>query len=163
MSSSVGDEGKSPARGARGPAGVCRPAPPPPAAARAAGPAAAEELHGVGDDLGRLALVAVLLPLAPLEAAVDGHGPSLRQVLGTVLRLLAEDAHREVVRLVRPLSRRVLAARVDRDAEGADRRAARRVTQLRVPGEVPDDNDSVDGSCHLLVLLKGVRGIGLDM
>src|SRR4051812_44169307 len=40
--------------------------------------AAAEELHGVGHDVDRLALVAVgVFPLAPLEAAVDGHRPAL--------------------------------------------------------------------------------------
>src|SRR4051812_16460354 len=41
-------------------------------AAHAAFLAAAQELHRVGDDLDRLALVAFLrLPLAPLEAAVE--------------------------------------------------------------------------------------------
>src|SRR5262249_28731555 len=44
--------------------------------------AAAEELHGVGDDLDRLALRAVLgLPLAPVEAAVDADRPALREEL----------------------------------------------------------------------------------
>ena len=44
--------------------------------------APAEELDRVCDHLDRLALRAVLrFPLAPLEAAVDADGPSLREVL----------------------------------------------------------------------------------
>src|SRR3954447_5534535 len=53
------------------------------AAAHARVVAAAEELHGLGDDLDVLALVAVLvLPLAPLEAAVDGDGAPLGEEAG---------------------------------------------------------------------------------
>jgi len=54
--------------------------------------AAAEELHGVGDDLDRLALRAVLrLPLTPVEAAVDADGAALGEVLRTTLALVAPD------------------------------------------------------------------------
>ena len=86
--------------------------PPSPAAVAAA----AEELHGVGDDLDRLALGAVLgVPLAPLEPAVDRDRPSLREVLRAALALVAPDGDVEVVRLLGPLAgreslRRVLTA-----------------------------------------------------
>ena len=89
------------------------------AAARAV--AAAEELHGVGDHLDRLALGAVLgLPLAPLEAPVDSDRAALREVLRAVLTLVAPDGDVEVVRLLGPLAgRAVLAARVDREPQAA--------------------------------------------
>src|SRR5205085_7011981 len=100
--------------------------------------AAAEELHGVGDDLDRLALGAVLrLPLAPFEAPVDRHRAALCEVLRAVLALVAPDRDVEVVRLLRPLAGgAVLAARVDGEPEAADRSAARRVAQLRVAREI---------------------------
>jgi hypothetical protein len=42
---------------------------------------ASQELDGVGDDLDGLALGAVLaLPLAPVEASVDGYRPAFSQV-----------------------------------------------------------------------------------
>src|SRR5438067_3209907 len=67
--------------------------------------ARAEELDRVGHDLDLGALAAVLgLPLAPLEAAVDRHGPALAQVLGAVLALRAPDLDVEVVRLLGPLT-----------------------------------------------------------
>src|SRR5206468_1996319 len=54
--------------------------------------AAAQELDGVGDDLDRLALLALVgLPLAPLQAAVDRHRPALGEELGAVLALGAPD------------------------------------------------------------------------
>ena len=77
--------------------------------------AGAEELHGVGNDIYRLPLLCrfLVLPLAPLEAAVDRDGPALREVLGAVLALRAPDGDVEVVGLVDPLAGRlVLPARV---------------------------------------------------
>src|SRR5581483_12021024 len=98
---------------------------------------AAEELHGLGDDLDRLPLLAVLgLPLAPVEAAVDRDGPALREVLRAVLALVAPDGDVEVVGLVRPRAGRVLLPRVHRDPQLADRRAARRVPELGVARQV---------------------------
>src|SRR5688500_10486755 len=83
--------------------------------------AAAEELDGVGDDVYGLALVAFLvLPLAPLEATVDRHGAALLEVGGAVLALRAPHRDVEVIGLVDPLARCVLAARVAGDAEAAD-------------------------------------------
>src|SRR5581483_7997095 len=115
------------------------------AAAALGVPAAAEELDALGDDLHGLPLRAVLrLPLAPVEPAVDADGAALAQVLRTRLGLVAEDRHVEVVRLVDPLARLVTAAAVDRDAKLADGGAARRVPELGVLGQVPDEHDPVD-------------------
>src|SRR6476659_5022094 len=73
--------------------------------------AAAQELDGVGDDLDALALVAVLrLPLAPLEAAVKGHGAALGEEARAVLALRAPDRHVEEVGLVLPLPRGLVLA-----------------------------------------------------
>src|SRR5262249_17192764 len=107
--------------------------------------APAEELDGVGDHLDRLALRAVLrFPLSPLQAPVDGDRTTLREVLRAVLTLVAPDGDVEVVRLLRPLAGLVvLAAGVDGEAQTADRHAARRVPQLGVAGQVPDQDDAV--------------------
>src|SRR5262249_8234809 len=93
------------------------------------------------------------LPLAPLEASVDRGRPAFREVLGAVLALLAPHRHVEVVRLVDPLARLVLAARVDRHAQRADGGPRRRVPELRVASQVPDENDAIDVAGHLLLLL----------
>ena len=83
------------------------------AAAHAGVVAAAEELDGVGDDLDGLALVALLvLPLAPLEAAVDRDRAALGQEAGAVLALRAPDRDVEVVGLVLPLAGRLSLRRV---------------------------------------------------
>src|SRR6266576_4608627 len=113
--------------------------------------AAAEELDAVGDDLHGLALAAAVLrlPLTPLEAAVDRDRAALRKVLRAALRLVAEDRDAEVVRLVRPLARLVATPAIDGDAQVANGGAARRVPQLRVLRQVPDQNDAVDVGCHV--------------
>src|SRR5688500_5390975 len=81
----------------------------------------AEELIRVGDDLDRLAVVALLvLPLAPLEATVDRDRAALGEVLGGVLALRAPDGDVEVVRPVDTVAGRVLATRVRGDAQAAD-------------------------------------------
>src|SRR5207244_832584 len=97
-----------------------------------------EELHRVGDDLNGLTLAGAVLglPLAPLQAPVDGHRAALGQVLGAVLALLAPHGHIEVVRLVDPFARRVLPPRVARDAQAADGGAAGQRAQLGVAGQV---------------------------
>src|SRR4051812_11390591 len=86
----------------------------------------AEELDRVGDDLHRLTLAGAVggLPLAPVEAAVDGDAAALLEVLSAVLALRAPDGHVEVVRLVDPLAGSVLAAGVDGDPQLANRRPA---------------------------------------
>src|SRR5205807_1757516 len=118
--------------------------------------AAAEELDTVGHDLDGFALHAVLLPLAPIEPAVDRDRPSLGEVLRAALGLVAEDADAEIVRLVGPLARLVTPPSVDSDAETADRGAAAGVAQFRVLRQVADEHDAVDVGCHrLLLLLSG--------
>src|ERR1700751_4607105 len=113
--------------------------------------AAAQELDTLGHDLDGLALRSVLsLPLAPVEPAVDRDRAALAQVLRAALGLVAEDRDPEVVGLVDPLARLVAPPSVDGDAEVADGRAARRVPQLRVPRQVPDQYDAVDVGCHSL-------------
>src|SRR5262249_3073737 len=98
------------------------------AVAPAAGAVArAEELDRVGDDLDVLAFVALLvLPLAPVEPALDRDRPALRQVVGAVLALRPPDGDVEVVGLVDPFAAlAVLAAAVDRHPELADRGSSR--------------------------------------
>ena len=118
--------------------------------------AAAEELHGVGDDVDRLALVAglALLPLAPLQAAVEGDRPALGEEPGAVLALGAPHGDVEVVRLVLPLAGGVvLPAGVARDPQRADGHAARQRSKLRVPRQVPGEHDAVDvGGRHVGLL-----------
>src|SRR4051794_38146689 len=111
---------------------------------------AAEELHGLGDDLDALALVAVLrLPLAPVKASVDGHGPTLREVRRAVLALRSPDGHVEVVRLVDPLAALVLAAAVDGHAKLADRGPALKAPELRILRQVAGDDHPIDVcGCH---------------
>ena len=70
-------------------------------------------------------LPSCVLPLAPLEAAVDRDRAALGEEAGAVLALRAPDRDVEVVRLVLPLARGVvLAARVARD-RAASRRTCR--------------------------------------
>src|SRR5215208_3914432 len=116
------------------------------AAAAATVLAPAQELDGVGDDLDALALVAVLrLPLAPLEAAVEGHGAALGEEARAVLALRAPDRDVEEVGLVLPLpGGLVLAARIGRDPQGAHRHAARGRAELGVSGEVAREDNPVD-------------------
>src|SRR5262245_56444762 len=118
--------------------------------------AAAEELHGVGDHLDRLALGAVLrLPLAPLETAVDRDRTSLGEVLRAVFALGAPDRDVEVVGLLGPLTGgRILAACVHGEPEAADRHPARRVPELRVAGQVADEHDAIDAGHALLLLFR---------
>src|SRR3954452_5952543 len=134
-------------------------------AARGGVVAAAEELHAVGDDVHALALVALLvLPLAPLEAAVDRDGAALGEVPGAVVALRAPDGDVEVVGLVDPLTGLVLAARVAGDAELADRGAAREGAKLGVRGEVACQHHSVDvRGRHWRLLLSGAKYLSASL
>ena len=76
---------------------------------------ALEVLDGVGHQLGRVALLAVLaLPLAGLEAAFDVDLGALAQVLGGELGLLAPGDDAEPLRLFLALALGVLVVAVDR-------------------------------------------------
>src|SRR5215218_2474139 len=95
---------------------------------------ASEELHGVGDDVDRLPLLALgRVPLAPLQPAVDGHRAALGEVLGAVLALCAPDRDVEVVGLVDPLTRGILAAGVAGQPEAANGGPVVGAAQLGVP------------------------------
>src|SRR5436190_24054607 len=112
--------------------------------------AAAEELDGVGDDLDRLALVAVwAIPLAPLQPALDRDRPPLREIGGAVLALRAPHRDIDVVRLVDPLAALVLAPAVHGDPQFAHRGAAAQLAQLRVLREIARDDYDIDVcGCH---------------
>src|SRR4051812_15546305 len=164
----AGAAAKSPVSAGMSERGVEPPPLPPPAASRgvaagvggvagAGGKAAAvaaagvvaragEELDRVGDDVDRLALLALrALPLTPLQAPVDGDRAALGQVAGAVLALRAPHGDVEVVGLVDPLvGRVVLAARVARHPELAQRGAARQRAQLGIGGQVAGDDHPVD-------------------
>jgi hypothetical protein len=115
--------------------------------------AAAEELHGLGDDLDGLALRPVLgFPLAPVEASVDADGPALGEVLGAAFALVAPHGHVEVVRLVAPLARGlILLAGVHGQPELAHCGSARGVSQLGILRQIPDQDDAVDVGHGLLL------------
>src|SRR3954447_4237647 len=116
------------------------------AAASARVVAAAEELHGLGDDLDVLALVAVLvLPLAPLQAPVDRDRAALGEEAGAVLSLRAPDRDVEEVGLVLPVTgRRVAAARVAGHPQRAHRRPAPGGAELGITREVACADEPVD-------------------
>src|SRR3954452_11063254 len=107
---------------------------------------AAEELDGLGDDLDRLPLSGPVrgVPLAPLQAPVYRDRAALLEVGGAVLALLAPDGDVEVVGLVGPVARLVLAARVDRDPELAQRGPTRGAAELGILRQVADEDVSVD-------------------
>src|SRR4051794_6614990 len=109
-----------------------------------------QELDGIGNDIHCLALVPFLvLPLAPLEPTVERDRAPLRQVVRAVLALGAPHCDVEEVRLLDPVARGVLAARVGGDPQAAHRRAARRGAQLGVAREVAGENYPVDvGASH---------------
>src|SRR3954453_7788183 len=84
--------------------------------------AGSQELDGIGNDIHCLALVPFLVvPLAPLEPAVERDRTPLGQVIRAVLALCAPHGDVEVVGLVDPVARAVLAARVAGDPQVADR------------------------------------------
>src|SRR3954471_8771882 len=118
-------------------------------AALAAVVAAAQELDGLGHDLDRLALGAVLsLPLAPVQAPVDTDGAALGQEARAVLTLGAPDGDAEVVGLVDPLAGGVLTPAVGGDAQRADAIARLEAPELRVARQIPREDDAVDVGCR---------------
>src|SRR6185437_3432514 len=110
----------------------------------------AQELDRVGNDIHRLALVALLvLPFTPFQAPVDGHRATLLEVLGAVLALRAPHGDVEEIGLVDPIAGLVTPACVHGKPEAAHRRPAGCAAQLGVAREVAREDDSVDvGGCH---------------
>ena len=112
-----------------------------------ASPSRADELHAVGDHLDGLVLAAVLgLPASPAQPAVDRHLASFGEVVRAALALGAEDRDGEVVGMVLPSAAVfVLDAVVDGETQAAAPVRGARLSELRVAGEVADENDSIDG------------------
>src|SRR3990172_5929783 len=111
--------------------------------------APAKHLHRVGDDLGRVAVMALLvLPLAGADAALDVDLRALLQVLAGDLRQAPEE--RDAVPLGRLLllaARLVLPAIGGRDADIRHALAARQIASLGVGPEGSHQDHFVHG-CH---------------
>src|SRR5215218_5875811 len=122
------------------------------AVVRVAGPA--EELHVVGDHVHGAPLGTVLgLPGAVLQAPLDEDGVTLLLVVGDGLTELAPGGDVEEVDL--------LAARphpVDGDPEGADGYTVVGKTQLRVPGHVAGQYDTIEVDHVSFLLLCALQG-----
>src|SRR5690606_25601532 len=111
---------------------------------------AAEQLHLVGDDLGRPAILAFLvLPLAGLQVALDVAGAAFLEVLAGDLGESVEEHHPVPFGFLATLAG-LLVLPVARGGEGdvADCRAIGRVADLGVATEVPDQDHLVD-RCHI--------------
>ena len=106
---------------------------------------AGHELDLVHDDLKLAAALAVLLPGAVAQLALDGHFRALGQVR---LQLLGSGAEHGAVDEVRPVlpfaGLLVLAAVVDRDAHAQHGHAALRAAQLGVARQVAANHHPVD-------------------
>src|SRR6266540_1561090 len=116
----------------------------------------------VGDDLDDVAPVAVaVLVAALLEAAGDDDARALRERLAHVLGHLAPAHDVEEARRLLPLvGVAVHPASVHRHAEARVRRAARRVAELGIAGQVAHDRDRVavrHGVSSLCVRRAGAR------
>src|SRR5205823_13154270 len=107
--------------------------------------AAPQELDPLGHDLDDGALLAVLaFPLARLEPALDEDRAALVEILAAGLRLLAPHHHREEARLFALLAPLRGVVAVHRQPHVGHRGTARRVAQLRGPGQVADEEDLVE-------------------
>src|ERR1019366_859051 len=106
-----------------------------------AGPARGGEELDVAHDAVVVALAALRVPLAELDAPVNRHQPALAEVLVGGLAGFAEDGDVDVADLA------VAAHPVDRDAQFADARAARQRAQLGVPGQTAGADVLVDVHC----------------
>src|SRR5262249_47453613 len=119
------------------------------APAAAAVATAAEELDVVGDDLGDVALVAVLVVVGPgLDPALDEHLAALREILRAHLGALApyHDAGPLGALLTLPVL--VVPALAGGEAELAHALTARCVPHVRIGAEVPYEDDFVDSAGH---------------
>lgn len=114
------------------------------AAALASGLAALRQKgHTLRHDFMLAAFLAVFrLPAPLLEAAIDDHAISLAQVLSAMFRLFTK--HDDVDKADFFLKFfRLLKASASRQTETGDRCPARRITQLGVAGQIPDQNNFV--------------------
>src|SRR5437899_9138001 len=110
-------------------------------------PAATEEYDLVAADLGRVALVAVLVvPLPRLQTAFHVDLLALGEVLRQRFRRLAPQHHAVPFGFFLPLAGLVVPHLGGRHVDRRDGGAARRVAQLGVASEVPDEDDFVHAS-----------------
>ncbi len=111
---------------------------------------AADQLHPVGHDLGRVLLDAVLVGvLARLQPALDVDRAALLQVLARDLRLAAEQDDAVPLGAFLLLAALVLPLLGRRDVEVGDRIAAGRVARLRIAAQVAEQDHLVH-RCHLV-------------
>ena len=84
--------------------------------------ARAEELHGLGDDIDRVALLALIVgPLPEAQSPIDCDLPSLAEEAMAVLALWTPDGDVEEVGLILPLpALRVPAPSIRSDPQTAD-------------------------------------------
>src|SRR5690606_34906717 len=108
-----------------------------------------EEADVVGDDLGGVALVAVLVfPGARLDAPLDVGLAPLAQVLATQLAELSPGDDAVPLGALLLLPALVGPALARRQTELAHRVAARDVAQLGIGAEVSDQDDLVHTTSH---------------
>src|SRR4029077_13984169 len=133
--------------------------PPPAPGGRGSGPAAgpgaaAEHLQVVADDLGGVAVVALLvLPLTRAQAPLDVDLRALAQVLAGDFRQAAEQRHAVPLGALLLLARLLVApALAGGDAQVRDRGAGGHGAGFGVGTQVADENDFVDATRHVRVL-----------
>ena len=119
---------------------------------------AAEQHDPVAADLGRVALVAVLVvPLPRLQAALDVDLLALGQVLGERFGRLAPEHDAVPLGLFLPLAGLVVPDLGRRHVERGDRGAAWRVAQLGVAPEIADQNHFVHAAHRVAIVLHRLR------
>src|SRR5437588_9466939 len=121
-------------------------------ARRAHGPAAAtaEHLQIVADDLGRIAVVSLLiLPLARAQAPLDIDLRALAQVLARDLREPPEERHAMPLGALLLLAALLVApAFAGRDAQVRVRRSGGHRAGLGIGPQVSNDDDLIDATRH---------------
>src|SRR5690606_17225031 len=113
--------------------------------------ASAEHLHLVGDDVGVVALLAVVADvLAVADPALDVHLRTLAQVLGRDLSQLADERHSVPLGLFLGVAVAVLAHGGGGQADLGDGHAALGVPTLRIIPKISHQNRLIDASSQLL-------------
>jgi len=111
----------------------------------AARAASTQQLHAVGDDLGRVAFLPFLvLPLAGADAPLDVYRGALLEVLAGDLGELAEEGDAVPLGVLLLITALVLPFLGGRNADVGHRVAARQVARFGVGAEIADKNYLVD-------------------
>src|SRR6185437_6393374 len=126
------------------------------ARSRAAAAPAAEHLHLVANDLGGIALVALLvLPLAGAQAALNIDLRAFFQVFAGDLRQPAEEGHAVPLGALLLLAALLVAPALGGgDAKVRHAAARRHGARFRIRAQVADEDDFVDSARHECALLK---------